>query len=452
MLVTGLLFGCAASFDNQPLNQPLGSAALIDSAAPRDLVGERVIALSLSGGGMRAAAFALGVMQALREVGPQRLDVFDDLTFMSSVSGGSLTAGYIGLHGRDGLDRFRDEVLYRDLESGLRMSLFSPVNIGRLLAGGVNDRSNLAARLDREVFHGATFADLWRSPKPDVWINATDLYNRTPFPFTPPAFGALCSDLASFRVSEAVAASMAVPLVFAPVVLQTFPERCSTPLSPRIDELLADRTRVATDSNAATAQAIRNYRDPSRMRYLKLADGGLTDNLGLASIQLARVLSGTPHGPLSEADAVRIRRMLFLIVDAGRPPSGSWAMQVDGPSIVEVGVAAADAAIDSATRLSAEGFRAMTREWRDSIVRFRCGLSETQVRRHLPPDADWRCDDVEFLVGTVSAESLEPERARRLQLIPTRLVLPRADIDDLVQAGRDAAARNRALLSYVESR
>lgn len=75
---------------------------------------------------------------------------------------------------------------------------------------------------------------------------------------------------------------------------------------------------AATESTASVAEAVRDYRDPARVRCLKLADGGLTDNQGLSSILVARALSGTPHGPLTEADAVRVRRMLFLIVDAGR--------------------------------------------------------------------------------------------------------------------------------------
>jgi NTE family protein len=203
---------------------------------------------------------------------------------------------------------------------------------------------------------------------------------------------------------------------------------------------------------ASTARAMRNYRDPQRMRYVKLADGGLTDNQGLGSILIARAISGTPHGPLNEEDAVRLRRMLFLIVDAGRPPTGDWALQLDGPSGVDVGIAAADAAIDSATRLSAAAFRTMAVEWRDSIVRFRCGLTQAQVRRHVANDAAWRCDDVTFFVGTVSAESLSPERAAQLREIPTRLSLPQADIDAAIDAGRDAALANPALRAYLADR
>jgi hypothetical protein len=59
------LAACATPFDNAPLNQPLSppstpaSVAQSGSAPPLDPSGgTHVIALSLSGGGMRAAAFA----------------------------------------------------------------------------------------------------------------------------------------------------------------------------------------------------------------------------------------------------------------------------------------------------------------------------------------------------------------------------------------------------------
>lgn len=458
-LVTGslvlqavLLSACATRFDNEPQNRPITPEFIAQSAQARGIVGANTIGLSLSGGGLRAAAFSFGVLQALTAAGDPAADLFGDLTFMSSVSGGSLTAAYMALHGRDGMQHFRARVLDADLERDLRLSLFSPANLVRLLAGGVNDRSNMAATLDADIFHGATFADLYRRNKPDVWINATDLYNRTPFPFIPPVFQGLCSDLSQLRVSEAVAASMAVPLAFAPVVLKTFPGDCLSPPPPNMDAMLADDGSVTAGIVASTARAIRNYRDPQRMRYVKLADGGLTDNQGLASILIARAVSDTSYGPMREDDIVRLRRMLFLIVDAGRPPAGDWALQRDGPSGVDVGIAAADAAIDSATRLSAATFRTMTTEWRDSMIRHRCSLTEAQVRRYLPAGQAWRCDDVTFFVGTVSAESLGPERAARMRDMPTRLSLPRADIDAAIDAGRDAALANPALRAYLADR
>lgn len=447
-----LLGGCATPFDNQPRNLAITPAFIEFTQRPRGIVGEHVIGLSLSGGGMRAAAFGLGVMQAITAADQQGSDLFEDLSFISSVSGGSLTAAYVALNGRAGVDSMRQAVLEKNLERDLRLSMFSPLNLVRLLAGGVNDRSNMAATLDADIFKGATFADLYRRKKPDVWINATDLYNRTPFPFIPEIFNALCSDLSQLGVSEAVAASMAVPLAFTPVVLKTFPQQCLTPQPPDIDQSLEDPGSVIVGSAVAAARAVRNYRDPARMRYIKLVDGGLSDNQGLTSILIARAVAGTPYGPLSQQDAVNVRRMLFLIVDAGRPTSGDWARSLEGPSGVEVGIAAADSAIDSATRLSAAAFRPMLAEWRDSVVRFRCGLSPAQRRALMTDVAGWRCDDVQFLLGTVSIESLEPERAMRLRDIPTRLVLPSAQIDDVVSAGREATLLNPAFRAYVAGR
>lgn len=454
------LAACATPFDNAPLNAPITPAFVTQSALPPPpdpSGGENLIALSLSGGGMRAAAFAFGVLQALQGDGPPGMDVFDDLTFISSVSGGSLTAAYFGLHGRQGFADFRSRVLDQDLEREMRMSMLSPVNIARLLAGGLNDRSNLAHTLHREIFGQATFAQLQRRGKPEVWINASDLYNRTPFPFIAPVFQGLCSDLSQFHVADAVAASMAVPLVFAPIVLQTHPERCLTPLPTwALPELDRQAGLAGQGVVRATALALRNYRDAERMRYVKLVDGGITDNNGLSSILIARAVSGTAYGPLEEGQAVRARRILFLVVDAGRPPAGEWAKQQDGPSGVEVALAAADTAVDSATRLGADAFARMVDEWRASIVRFRCALSPEQLRQHLPYElptgAPWRCDDLRFEVGVIGFDNLESARADRLKSMPTRLVLPKTDIDEAIAAGRDATRNSPALRRYLSGR
>lgn len=77
------LAACATPFDNAPLNAPITPIfiALSGSRRPPDHSGGAiVIALSLSGGGMRAAAFAFGVLQALQGGEPTGMDVFDGLT------------------------------------------------------------------------------------------------------------------------------------------------------------------------------------------------------------------------------------------------------------------------------------------------------------------------------------------------------------------------------------
>jgi NTE family protein len=453
-LAVSLVTGCAVTIENLPVNDPadLSKASSKDilGDAPRDIVGENVIALSFSGGGMRAAAFAFGALKALEAAQTQHQGLLDDVTFITSVSGGSLTAAYYGLHGKETLGDFREKVLLRDIEVGMRLSAFAPTNILRLLYGGLNDRSNLASWLDKQVFKGATFADIYRHSKPDIWINATDVFNRTPFLFTPPVFSALCSDLSSFGVAEAVHASMAVPLVFAPVVLKTYPDRCSLPLGPWVDSSLASAD--APNVVKATARALQNYRNPAVMKYVKLVDGGVTDNFGLTSILIGRSASGTPYGPLSARDAVHMKRMLFLVIDAGRGPRGDWALSPLGPSGLDMALAATDTAIDTASRVSYDTFKAMMRQWQQSLVEFRCELSAATLQRMGVNAKAWDCRDVMFEVGYVSFADLPAERNARLDAIPTRLTLPAKDIDDAISAGMDATQNNPAFNTYLKSR
>jgi NTE family protein len=444
LLAITVLAGCSTVIENQPRNVPLAHGLSVPP--PRDIVTPQVIGLSFSGGGLRASAFAHGVLLYLQDTATG--DVLDDVSFISSVSGGSLTAAYLGLHGRSGLRSFETDVLARDYEARMRMNPWAPENLLRLLSGGVNDRTHLATVLDREVFNGATFGDLYRRGRPDIWINATDLYNRTPFPFIPPLFAAICSDLAALPVAEAVHASMAVPLVFAPVVLQIHAQDCADP--PLIEGAFAERARTSPLLQAANG-AVRNYRNPALMRYVKLVDGGVTDNAGLSSILIARAVANTPHGPLTTRDAIQVQRMLFVIVDAGRSPAGSWGMQPDGPGGVDVALAATDSAIDAAARVSVEAFQSAMTRWQDDVIRFRCGLTPQQ-RAQFGLAPGWRCDDVRFQVTRISANDLPAERAAEFNAIGTRLTLPPALIERAIAAGRDAARSNALLQQYKAAR
>lgn len=441
-----LLAACAGTPLNPPRNTPAVAQPVLRQ--PPTETRDTVVALSFSGGGLRAAAFAYGVLEGLRDQ-PSAAghSLLDDVGFITSVSGGSITAAYFGLHGAEGLKDFRDKVLMRDGEAGLRFSLFNPTNLMRLLAGGLNDRSNLNDWLDRDVFHGATFADMFKRERPVVWINATNAQYRLAFPFHERAFDAICSDLASFPVSEAVAASMAVPLFFAPVVLEKFPGACREPLPPSVA-----RRGVERDDQhrlrLALQRAMKDFRDPKAGRYLKLVDGGVTDNLGLVSILQSRVLLNTPYGPISEHDAATMRRMLFVVVDAGQGPSGDWGREVAGPSGVDIATAAVDTAIESTMRMSYAYFVPMLRNWERDIVTYRCSLPDERKAALRALNADWRCEDIKFSVTQISFGDLAEADEAALNAIPTRLKLPAEQIDRLVAAGRQAVAQDAGVKRF----
>jgi NTE family protein len=231
VLVGGTLAGCASVY-NYPGNQPLLTAALTnDTSLLNPIIADdndnALIALSFSGGGSRAAAFSFGVLQELdrtRTGAKPARSLLDRVDFVSGVSGGAITAAYFGLKKRAALDDFRERFLLRNAEEDLSTNI-SLVNLGRALGGGVND-DKFSRWLDQNLFEGGTFEAFGGGRRPQVWINASDIYNRTPFVFGEIAFKALCSDIRSYKIADAVAASAAVPLVFAPIVLETYPRGC----------------------------------------------------------------------------------------------------------------------------------------------------------------------------------------------------------------------------------
>jgi NTE family protein len=442
----GALAGCATSVVNPATNQPLSASTPPNMGARTDFMRENSIVLSLSGGGLRAAAFAHGVLTALERVKTAEGDLLDDVASISSASGGSLTAAYFGVYGREGLARFRSEVLLPGFESGMRLSL-SPVNLMRVLGGGLNAREDFGDRLDQRVFQGATFADIFRRQGPDIRIHATDLYHRVPFPFLPPLFEIMCSDLSRYSVAEAVAASMAVPVLFAPVVVRTYPESCK----PLPAELASIGSRAgASRVFSGIVKAVTAYRDPT-VRFIKLADGGLTDNFAVSTLIMSRLAYGTPYAPLTERDAVKIRRLLLIVVDASQGPNGDWTHKEAGPSGVDLALSATDAAVDAAARHAADALGSRIQGWQEAVIAFRCGLSPAEVIR-LGGQAQWNCADVKFSLAYVSVDEIESPLRERVAAIPTRLTLKADQVDAAIEGARAGTLALPQLREYLRDR
>jgi NTE family protein len=449
---TILLAGCATTIHNEPLNLPQVRLPSPPRPDPKPAIAatgdDLLIGLAFSGGGMRAAAFSFGVLSEIDRTevvsSKSASPLIERIDFVSGVSGGAITAAYFGLAGRAGLTNFRERFLLRNAEEALA-TRFTPVNVYRAYEGGVNDAQQFPKWLDDNLFHGATLAELGPAHRPRVWINASDIYNRTPFVFNETSFDAICSDLNSYPLSSAVAASSAMPVVFAPIVLAAFPDKCATKVPAWIEK--ARSNPAAPPILKEAADAIGRYRDGS-VHYIKLLDGGLVDNYGLSGFTIARLSAETPYGPLTPERAARIRRVLFLVVDGGRGPSGDWAKTAAGPSGPEIVLAAADTAIDSSMRASFTAFDRTMSEWRDSLVRWRCGLSAAERARH-GAGAGSDCRALKFFVGRVNFDQLGGERRAALNAIPTRFTLSAKEVETVIAAGRDALRANPTFQAFL---
>jgi NTE family protein len=442
-----VLLGCAA-IQNAPINEPGNNAGLAnvysEERGPED---DNLIGMSFSGGGTRAAAFSFGVLTEMDRT-PVRgsTSMLDHLDFISGVSGGSVTAAYYGLRKRAGLADFRERFLLRNAEEGLQTDL-NISTIGRALAGGINDSQGLPRWLDANLFNGATFAEFRETGRPRVWINASDIYNRTPFVFGATAFNAMCSDLSKYPLANAVAASAAVPVAFAPVVIQTFPGKCNTPLPPWIVKARNDND--APPMLSSFAKAISRYHD-GEIPYIKLLDGGLVDNYGLSGFTIARLSAEKPYEPMSPQEAVKLRRGLFLVVDAKAGVSGNWVNTVEGPSGVDLVKAAADTAIDASVSQSFTAFDRSMQDWQNILIKWRCSLSAAD-RTKFGARPGWNCHDLKFFIGRLGFDQLEPARAAELEKVPTRFRLPPEQVDNVIAAGRDTLKINPAFRAFIGS-
>lgn len=446
------LMGCSVT-DTGPINvlSPVPTRASTHFMNDFGDDGALVVGVSFSGGGTRAAAFAYGVLReldaAVIDEDPRERSVTDSIHMVSGTSGGAVAAAYFSLRGPDNFHDFRERFLLQDVEASMRTSVASPVNLMRAWTGGVNDRGSLANWLDRNLFDGARFSAFEYPNAPTVWLTASDIYNGVPFIFTRDTFAALCSDLDQLRIADAVAASAAVPVVFAPLDIAADSPDCGYQRPLWLERALDD-PNAAVRLNAH-ARALDSYRRNDRLTTVRLLDGGLTDNIGVTGFALERASADTPHGPLTAEQAVRLQKLLFIVTDAGRETMPEWGHRAQRPRLSELLPAVSQTAITSSVRKGFDALNMSAQQWQADIIRFRCGLSDAQVTRIRGNLRGWNCRDVRITVEILSFRDFDDATQDALNRIPTRLSLPEAQVDQLIEAGRIAVRENPSIREAI---
>jgi NTE family protein len=288
--------------------------------------------LNFSGGGTRAAAMAYGVLQELRDtpinINGQQKRMLDEVDQISSVSGGSFTAAYYGLNGDGIFDTFEEAFLRRNVQDHMKWSLLTPTNWF-----GSKGRTQRAIEYYQEIlFHDATFADMLHPGRPLIVINASDLASGVRFSFLQGYFDLLCSDLLTFPVANAVAASSAVPVVFNPVVLENYPDCPGHELviPPAVLE------QAKTDPELAMLfDGVKTYSDKENSRYVFLVDGGITDNLGLRAMTDVITVSGGPGALLNKVQKKPPGTVVFISVNASTEQVSELGKTNKQPSILQ---------------------------------------------------------------------------------------------------------------------
>lgn len=222
------------------------------------------IALCLSGGGYRAMLFHLGALWRLNEFG-----YLPKLARISSVSGGSLTAGVLG-HRWSRLGFAADGVaahFVTEVVSPIRALASKTIDESAII-GGIFTPGSIADKIAdayrKHLFGSATLQTLPADP-PRFVINATNVQSGVLFRFSRPfiadyRIGMITNPQVELAV--AVAASSAFPPILSPLKLE-FPLSAWEPPSGQPHEDL--------------------HREPY-LTDVVLTDGGVYDNLGLETV------------------------------------------------------------------------------------------------------------------------------------------------------------------------
>lgn len=369
---------------DQPVSQPPG----------HDETPSKGLALCLSGGGYRAMLFHVGVLWRLNEAG-----MLPELDRVSSVSGGSITAGVLGLNWKN-LD-FDDAGVAHNFRGQLvdpiRRMAGVGIDVTSVLAGlglpftSISDRMVKAYR--EHLFGEATLQDLpddnvrqagAEKPPPRFVINATNLESGVLMRFSRPY-------LADYRVGRvafpdlplavAVAASSAFPPVLSPCTVD-----------------LEHEDWVTEEGNDLTGSGFRGQ--------IRLSDGGVYDNLGLQTAwnQFRTILVADAGGQMGAdssppTDWLRHMARVLSVIDnqvrSLRKRQVIEAFKSDQRAGAYIGIRShvADYHLDDAMtadpevtdRLAATATRLddLSAERQESLINWGYVITDTGVRKHV---------------------------------------------------------------------
>ena len=404
-----------------------------------------LVLLASSGGGKRSAAFSYGVLRGLRDfeipVNGHERRLLDELDTYAAVSGGSFPAAYYGLYRNRTFETFERDFLKADIEDYIWGIYLLPWNWEWVVNPLYGTNDEMGVIYDELMFHGATYADLIRNGKPFISINATDINYGSVFGFSQDQFDLICSDLSTFPVASAVAASNGFPVLFSPITLTSYSKQCAgrEPTWVKNADIGGDLSRQHN-----LAELARLYLDPKKTSYVHLMDGGIADNLAMRFMIETALAYGDNLDRIREVGGTRIRRILLISADGESSRDSSWPQERTVSGLGQIVSAVSGAQIDS--------YNFETMILANSELE-RAGALLKKLRCAEAPVIDGHpCDDVRVFFEHLALSAIaDPAEREKLQHIPTGLTIPDADVDQLVAAGEKQVRESKALAEFRDS-
>ena len=290
---------------------------------------DTVVGVALSGGGSRAALFGAAGLEALGRLrAPQGGSVLDQISYLSSVSGGGLATAYYALHkpsgetpvlGPDGAMTEAYESFFGSFKAKLNQDFESAIiwrQLGsfRFLLNPAQAARSLREILDERLLGPATFEDLsareMRGDSPRVIFNTTLYNNGRRFLLT-----TLEPEATNYDFPADLDRSLAkrgIEPAYPEIVRRRWDQLLPvTPLNLQIDPCPEQVARAVTAS-AAFPPLVGpiTFHVGEEEYYWHVGDGGLYENLGLESLMLIF---------LKQLQEQKVRRALVISFNSGFP-------------------------------------------------------------------------------------------------------------------------------------
>jgi len=333
LIVSFLLAGCFAKIHQLP-SQPENAEALFAPLPDQEFM----VGLAVSGGGSRAATFAAAALEALGELpvqlGPVRRSVLETVSYMSSVSGGSVATAYYvtkkppksePVLGEQGLSP-----RYREFFSAYKTAMQSNFQRSALLRQFTYFRAlnptklaySLSEVWDDQFLGDMTFAQLYereqRGDIPRVILNGTVYNSGRRFAFTTLPASDFDYDFIGLLTNELKKPNRPVPVTpEGMAIIQKGLDEASRQFLPLTFERVGADYRnlrlslaVATSASFPPVVGPVTYQIAGRPTYLHIGDGGLFDNLGTESLTTL-FLKKIPQGSSKSG--------LIIVIDTSFP-------------------------------------------------------------------------------------------------------------------------------------
>lgn len=403
---------------------------------------EVFVVLALSGGGARAAGFSYGVLEEMARTrityGGRERSLLDEVDVITSVSGSSFTAAYYAWRHEKMFEEFPRKYLYRDMNARLVGAAANPVNWWRL-ASPTFDRVDLVAEdYDREVFDGATYADLIAARRrPYLLMTGTDITLGRRFEFTQEQFDCLYSDLASVKLGRAVAASAAFPVFLSPVAFEDYPHGADFAEPAWMGEALARREDVPR--LAQRAGDLRSYEDAGRRAHVRLLDGAIADYMGLRAPLEALQSEAGDFSIRRLINQGRIKKLVVISVNAVRTPVPDWDRQTASPGWYDMLWFTAAAPIHNASFDTTVDFRELLAADQKAIAEQKRQVAALRARDPAAAAGVKMLPEYQSYFVSIDFAGVKDGALRgRLENIATGLSLKAGEVDDLRRGAAEA--------------